>query len=141
MGCSYYSYSNSYFDTAIHTDICSPIATDPIWGDLGQAQQNILLNAGLQIWNELVKDLKPDIMLVSIKQNLFINYIAQHFGNPIYTVTHNSDGTLRDIPTHIYSQQKILNGKSTKIIFANSANKPFDKITNIDKLKIGRVII
>ena len=43
MGASYYDGRTS---TVLHTDICSPIATDPTWSQLGEADRRVLVDDG-----------------------------------------------------------------------------------------------
>ena len=50
---------------ALHTDICSPIATTPTWTGLGQKQQKKLQVDGKILWHKLVKILEPDLILLS----------------------------------------------------------------------------
>jgi hypothetical protein len=94
----------------------------------------------VKIWWNLVKDLAPDIILVSIPQNLFQNNISNVLGQPIYTITHRTNGNIRTKPYLVYQQQLNINNKMTKIVFGQAANKPFGTITNADKLIIGGLI-
>lgn len=140
MGCSYYS-DNDFVNKVLHTDICSPFATDPTWSKLDNNFRKLLFNQGFQIWKGLLKDLKPDVILVSIPKALFINHINKSVGNPIYTITMKKDNKPRSKPYYIYFQEINLNGESVKIIFGQAANKPFGTVLNKDKPKIGREIL
>jgi hypothetical protein len=58
---------------ALHTDICSPVATTPDWGDLerNNAEAAFLFrSAGTPLWLELVKKLQPDMILASVREDL-----------------------------------------------------------------------
>jgi len=137
--CSYYT-NTKFQNIALHTDICSPLATDPTWSKLNINQKQLLFPQGVKIWWNLVKDLAPDIILVSIPQNLFQNNISNVLGQPIYTITHRTNGNIRTKPYLVYQQQLNINNKMTKIVFGQAANKPFGTITNADKLIIGGLI-
>ena len=56
LGASYYNGKPS---TALHTDICSPVAIDPTWSDLGHITQNILEEDGGPLWHDLMSVLRP----------------------------------------------------------------------------------
>jgi hypothetical protein len=52
---------------AIHTDLCSPLATRPAWGKLPEKARAALQREGTCTWRSLVKDcLKPDIIMISV---------------------------------------------------------------------------
>lgn len=134
-------YSNTNFQNIIlHTDICSPIATDPTWGGLTTTQQILLFTQGLKIWWDLVYDLAPDIILVSIPRNQFLKIINNNLGLPFHTIFNKKNGSQRKRPYIVYRQHLNINGKNTKVIFGQAANKPFDTITTADKLLIGGLI-
>src|SRR5574344_529650 len=65
------SYYSSYNYTALHTDICSPLATNPTWSKLSKETQSALYEDGFEIWKELIEELQPDIMFVSIPHAIF----------------------------------------------------------------------
>ena len=46
LGASYYEGQDS---TALHTDICTPVATDPTWSRLGRAARRVL-HSGMVCW-------------------------------------------------------------------------------------------
>jgi hypothetical protein len=138
-GCSYYT-NNGFDNIALHTDICSPLATDPTWSRLNVNQQQLLFTQGVQIWWDLIKALAPDIILVSIPQNLFLNNISNVLGQPIFTITHRVNGIIRQWPYIVYRQQLNINNRLTKIVFGQAANKPFGTISNAKKLILGGLI-
>jgi len=65
------SFYGKNTNTAIHTDICTPLATNPTWSKLRDSglsdrDQQVLIAEGVQIWANLVRTIKPDIVLISI---------------------------------------------------------------------------
>ena len=44
-------YEGSHKNRAIHTDICSPLATSPTWPGLKPEQKNVLSKDGFDLWN------------------------------------------------------------------------------------------
>ena len=48
---------------ALHTDICSPVATSPTWNDLDEADRKILESDGVPLWHLLLETLLPQIVV------------------------------------------------------------------------------
>ena len=63
-GSSY--YTGEAASTALHTDICSPVATDPTRNDLGEAAHATLVADGCPLWHMLLKVLRPQIVALSV---------------------------------------------------------------------------
>ena len=59
------SYFGQMANTALHTDLCSPLATDPTWTQLGP-QQGRYEATGKALWHRLVEWLSPDVIVISI---------------------------------------------------------------------------
>jgi hypothetical protein len=51
---------------ALHTDLCSPLATTPTWKNLPTAVWRELREWGVPLWEALVAGLDPDIILMSV---------------------------------------------------------------------------
>ena len=63
LGASFYEGKPS---TALHTDICSPVATDPTWSDLDWDEQKALEKEGGPLWHGLLEVLLPHIVTLSV---------------------------------------------------------------------------
>ena len=63
MEASYYEGRPS---TVLHTDICSPVATDPTWSGLDPAVQKSLERDGGPLWHSLLEALRPHIVILSV---------------------------------------------------------------------------
>ena len=57
LGSSYYAGESA--STALHTDICSPVATNPTWNDLVSAVRSTLEEDGGPLWHTLLEVLRP----------------------------------------------------------------------------------
>ncbi len=66
MGASYY---HGRAETVLHTDICSPTATDPTWSQLGEADRRVLVDDGRTLWHELLAALQPNVVLLSVAKS------------------------------------------------------------------------
>lgn len=73
MGTSYFQNESIFPYTAIHTDIKTPIATDPTWGQIKNYYNSKktacikkkFSKGGQSLWLKLVERLQPDIILLS----------------------------------------------------------------------------
>ena len=138
LNCSY--YCNNFENRALHTDICSPLATNPTWSRMKPEDQNKLYANGVVIWKDLIEELQPDILLVSLPIELFKKSISSH-REKLITFEHKKDGSKRKKDYIVYVHNYILkSGKETKVIFGQAANKPFDTISKYQKEQIGMII-
>ncbi len=53
-------------NVALHTDVCTPLATDPTWKDLDSHQRGDLIRDGFPLWLDLIAELQPDLILISV---------------------------------------------------------------------------
>jgi hypothetical protein len=133
LDCSYYGTTTN---TALHTDLCSPLTTDPTWNKLPREAQIELLQSGVPLWHSLVDHLLPDVIVVSVARSHLdrISFSPQND----WTIIHTVD---RDKPYNVEVRSlKITNGKTVHLVFGRAANKPFGTVSNIDKPKIGLAI-
>jgi len=87
---------------AIHTDLCSPLATDPAWGVLRlkhpQAHED-LRQGGVSLWRSLITDwLKPNIILVSTREEYLSDVIKKpvsEWDKLMPPIKQNADGSSR----------------------------------------------
>jgi hypothetical protein len=63
MDASFYDGSPN---TALHTDICSPVATNPTWSKLPEPARAALVKPGRALWNGLMELLEPHAVLISV---------------------------------------------------------------------------
>lgn len=121
---------------ALHTDLCSPLATRPTWSRLGDGQ--ILLAAdGIPLWHHLVSLLEPDIILVSVARHHLdsIRFRTQAPWGVAYTVQRTNPYQVE------YSRITLPVGKQSFLIFGKAANTPFGTVSTRDKLAIGSTIM
>lgn len=133
IGCSYY---DNFPNTAIHTDLCSPLATNPTWNGLNQAQKHQLATSGIDMWHSFVEEIQPDIILISVAKYLLDNIRftpLEEWWN-IYTLQ-------RKNPYSVLARKVQINAdKSAYLVFGRAAQKPFGHISNQDKRLLGMAI-
>ncbi len=134
-------YNSNYEHTALHTDICSPLATNPTWSKLSKEIQSELFEDGLEIWKKLIEELQPDIMLVSIPRSLFKSVFKSN-GSELVVFNNKKNGGYRKKPyvVEVFEYQ-LDKGKKVKVVFGESANKPFGTISDQQKIKIGELCL
>lgn len=82
LGGLYASYYPRAENTALHTDLCSPLATDPKWSRLGSKTTKILMDQGVPLWHRLVEVLAPDVVLISVARK-HLQRIGFETGEPL----------------------------------------------------------
>jgi hypothetical protein len=130
LDCSYYGKSPN---TALHTDICSPLATDPTWSKLPGDSRACLLECGVRLWHSLVEFLSPDLIIASVARSHLdrISFPRQSDWRVFHTV-HRANPYRVEL-TRIRTER----GKNVCLVFGKAANTPFGTVSNIDKRQIG----
>ena len=135
MGASYYS-GKEFNNRALHTDICSPWATNPTWSKLPISEQKELICTGFPEWQELVVALEPDIILFSIPQK-YVKMLEIGPLDDLCSITATKSGEQRKKPIII---QKGMYGKSLAV-FGRTRNVPFGSLGKEQKKELGELII
>lgn len=132
LAASYYPGAAS---TALHTDICSPLATDPTWSRLGSAS-SALTAAGVELWHRLVERLAPDVILISVARRHLEMIRFRELGE--WQMVHRIE---RINPFTVHALRvAVVPHRPTLLVFGRAANLPFGTVSRADKLKIGEVI-
>lgn len=53
-------------NTALHTDLCSPLATRPTWSRLDDRTKDALRAFGVPFWRDLIRVLAPNLIIISV---------------------------------------------------------------------------
>jgi hypothetical protein len=133
MEASYYDGARS---AALHTDLCSPLATDPTWSGLDRHQQAVLEPEGRKLWHDLVKALRPHVVLVSVRRQLLskIAFRLAETARVIYTV----NGPRRSRPYHVEVLRYELAPETMPLfVFGQASQTPFGSISGAEKRLIG----
>lgn len=132
MGASYYDDAEN---TALHTDLFSPLATDPTWSRLGKFRDE-LIDEGLGLWHDLMLALTPDLIIISVAEKYLEHIQFTQLGDChlAYTVE-------RKNPFQVCAfELRLVLGDSTTMVFGRAANKPFGTVSHKDKRKIGAAL-
>jgi len=140
MNASFYP-DNIYENKAIHTDICTPLATSPTWSDCPREMRNALSNKGAIIWNRLISLLKPHLVLISVNQkHLDKITFGENKWEKFHTIYERADGYQRKIPYNVYHKKVKINNTTTIFIHDKPGSlRPFF-ISYDQKKKLGKLI-
>lgn len=137
---SYYTNSCSQ-NRAIHTDICSPIPTNPTWSKLPTDVQESLFTQGFKYWQKLIKILQPDIILLSITSR-YLEYLNLTNKTEFKRFKRKTDGSYRKKHYIVYQYNYSLNNdKTAKVFFGQAAQKPFGTLSDSFKIELGQKIL
>ena len=139
MGYCYYpNYKN--LKAVLHTDLCSPIATNPTWSKLTKNQRNRLEINGFDLWKKLIVELKPNLIIVSVKK-AYIDSIEpsplfgfKKVGDPINPI-YSKNNTYKYEIIHYKGD---INGFNTNLLWGSAQNTPFQPFKN--KIYIGETL-
>lgn len=133
LDCSYYGRASN---TAVHTDICSPLATDPTWKHLLPEARSLLIRSGRPLWHSLVKWLSPDVIIASVAREHVdeIRFPSLGMSEVAYKVERKNPYLVK------LTRLKIDDGRIAILVFGQAAQKPFGTVSNVEKPNIGRAI-
>ncbi len=127
------SYQADMTNTALHTDLCSPVATDPTWSGLTR-HDHAQLAAGYELWHELVYVLRPHVMLMSVAERHLdkVTFTATSPWTPICEVD-------RARP-YEFRARRVLTPEPSLLVWGRAAQLPFGSVSNLEKQAAGAAI-
>lgn len=140
MGASYYPGGAS---TALHTDICSSVATDPTWSKLGASDQKALEADGGPLWHELLTALRPHVVALSVaKKHLErIEFAPMDEWKTVHVFTRTASGALRSQPYEVRTRRYEVGGEPSLFVFGRAANTPFGLLSDVHKRETGAIAL
>ena len=138
VGASYYDGEAS---TALHTDICSPVATSPTWSQLGEADRSALAVDGVPLWHMLLVVLRPQIVALSVAKSHLrrIKFATVTHWKTIHAFSRTSTGVSRSRPYELDARWHEVGGETSLFIFGPAAQKPFGLLADIQKREAGEI--
>ncbi|MGO9681409.1 MAG: hypothetical protein ACLPTZ_02135 [Beijerinckiaceae bacterium] len=142
-------YYGCFRNTALHTDLCSPLATDPTWSGLKREQRKLLLKDGVALWHSLVEILNPHIIIACVAAK-YLKLLTNNMkikpdlarGKVIKRLTRTGDGKDRKRPCEVrgWLIQLGFLEKGVGLVHGPAVNKPFGNVLNNEKPQIGTAI-
>ena len=137
------SYYEGCASTALHTDICSPVATNPTWSRLGNDVRSGLAVDGGPLWHALLKELRPQIVALSVaKAHLRrIEFAPITNWETIRSFGRTASGELRSRPYEICARWYDVGGERSLFVFGEAAQKPFGTLAADQKQEAGELLL
>ena len=130
------TYYEGFPNVALHTDLLSPLATDPTWGGLAQEDRASLVRGGPPLWHKLIRVLQPDVIVASVAREHLDRILFPRLGR--WRVVHTVD---RDHPFVTEAVDiEVVPGKRTLLAFGRCVSIPFGSVSHEAKLAIGFAI-
>lgn len=121
---------------AIHTDLCSSEATLPTWSQLPHAEKRAIAKVGIPRWQEQMKQLRPDIIILSVAKEYWSKLPITDISD-LYVITETKNGTKREHPVVI--RKGCYNG--ALVILGVTRNTPFGSVCKEEQKHIGELIL
>ncbi len=123
--------------------MCTPVPTTPTWGDLRPGTQRLLAAHGYGLWRDLMGQLRPDVVVVSVAPK---HLIAAGLGDPndwtsAMAITSTKDGRPRARTYHIRVSRQSLGGCAPLVVWGEAAQTPFGNVCNPDRNRIGEKVL
>jgi len=136
------SYYDRHISTALHTDICSPVATNPTWTQLSKADRRVLEDDGRRLWHDLLLVLRPNVVVLSVAKDHLKQIKFESLGSwePIHSFKHKLDGTLCSSAYNVIGCWYLVNTQSTLFVFGRASQTPLGLIGNDHKRELGTVV-
>ena len=129
--------------TVLHTDICSPVATDPTWTGLDPAVQKALEKDGGPLWHSLLKTLRPQIVILSVARRHLsrIRFRVLSGWRVVRVFEQTQAGTPRKQPVMVSARWCEISGEPSLLAFVPAAQKPLGRLGSIQKREAGVVAL
>ena len=136
-GSSY--YMNKAASAALHTDICSPVATNPTWTGLRQADRAALEADGGPLWHNLLEALRPQVVFLSVaKRHLGrICFAPTSDWKTVHVFERTDSGTPRKRPYDLMARWYEIGGERALFVFGQAAQRPFGLLSDTQKHRAG----
>ena len=138
------SYYTGHSSTALHTDICSPVATDPTWSRLGEVDRRALEADGRSLWHLLLRCLKPQVVVLSVAEH-YLKYIEfkplDEAWSTLHTLDRTANGSQRSRPYEVRKRWYDVDGQRSLFVFGRAAQMPFGLISTDQKRAVGKMML
>lgn len=139
MGASYYNGATS---RVLHTDICSPVATDPTWSHLSETDRAVLVDDGAPLWHELLEVLQPSVVVLSVARE----HLGRIMFDPlapwglIHRFDYTADGALRARPYEAEGCWYVVGDEPSLFVFCPASQTPLGLISHNHRHELGSIV-
>ena len=136
------SYHLENTSAALHTDLCSPVATDPTWSRLDGRDRRILQADGVTLWHSLLNVLRPQVVLLSIAQRHLTRIRFRprdREWQSIHEFDRTGSGVRRSPPYPVQARWFDIVDEPALFVFGRAAQKPFGLLADTQKREAGTI--
>lgn len=136
------SYYNGEASTALHTDICSPVATDPTWSRLGESDQELLLDGGAPLWHALLEVLQPHVVVLSVARRHLSRITFEPLApwQLVHRFDYTADDALRDRPYEAEGRWYVVGDEPSLFVFCPASQTPLGSISYNQRHRLGSIV-
>ena len=137
------SYYEGQASTVLHTDICSPVATNPTWSGLDPSVQKYLERDGNPLWHSLLRVLRPQMVIISVacRHLSHIRFKALGEWRILRKFERTQAGAPRKHPVAISTRRYDIGGEPSLLVFLPAAQKPLGRLGSIQKREAGVIAL
>lgn len=137
--------SDGVHSTALHVDLCSPIATKPTWTGLRQEEKLSLTEVGREIFECVLELLEPEIIIASVGWDHLESWAGAFKNGRNWHVcarhTTDKSGRTMQIPLIVWIREVEIAKQRVWFANASAANTPFGRFSNERKRAAGEAIL
>ena len=133
------SYYPGHPSTALHTDICSPVATDPTWTGLDEKERSLLEGDGGPLWHALLEVLRPHVVALSVARHHLsrIEFDALSGWDSLVAFERTTSGTPRRRPVEVSARWYDVAGEPSLLVFVPAAQTPLGLLGADQRREVG----
>jgi len=137
------TYYEGRASTVLHTDICSPIATNPTWSRLEPSVQKDMEKDGRPLWHSLLRKLRPQMVIVSVAYRHLphIGFKALSEWRILHKFERTQAGAPRKQPITMSTRWYDIGGRCSLIVFIPAAQTPLGRLGSIQKREAGVIAL
>ena len=135
-------YPNKAGSAALHTDICSPVATAPTWTRLGRSARTALEEDGVPLWHMLLNVLRPQIVLLSVAKDHLghIEFVPISDWETVHVFERKGDGSPRSRPYEVRARWYDVGDEPSLFAFGQAAQTPFGTLHRNQQHETGEIV-
>ena len=136
------NYYPGWPSTALHTDICSPVATNPTWSRLSNSDRATLEVYGLPLWHSLLEALRPHVVVLSVARIHLDRIVFDGLDRwkVIHTFERTDSGKLRSRPYAVRACWYDIGGDPSLFVFCPAGRTPLT-ISSRQKRDAGAIAL
>ena len=128
--------------TVLHTDICSPVATDPTWSRLDDAERRPFEGDGGPLWHDLLRVLQPQVVVISVARGHLsrIEFDPLNEWHDFHVFDRKTNGEPRKPPYVVRARNYMVGDTQSLFVFCPASRSPL-AIGNDQKQELGANIL